>query len=107
MSNDLPHETTICNDRDPPWINKDIKQLILDKHHAYINGGGLENFAISLTKNQSPKYLFDKIPTTRMAYRTRTNINSIPWFNVKHTLFKNLFFPFTVIEWNNLDKSKD
>ena len=35
MSNDLPHETTICNDRDPPWINKDIKQLILDKHHAY------------------------------------------------------------------------
>ena len=60
-----------------------------------------------LTKNQSPKYLFDKIPTTRMAYRTRTNINSIPRFNVKHTLFKNLFFPFTVIEWNNLDKSKD
>ena len=35
MSNYLPHETTICNDIDPPWINKDIKQLILDKHHAY------------------------------------------------------------------------
>ena len=25
----------ICNDRDPPWINKDIKQLILNKNHAY------------------------------------------------------------------------
>ena len=35
MSNHIPHETIICNDRDPPWINKDIKQLILDKNHAY------------------------------------------------------------------------
>ena len=38
-----------------------------------------------ITKNQSPKYLFDKIPTTRTAYRTRNNINNIPWFSVKHT----------------------
>ena len=58
-----------------------------------------------ITKNQSPKYLFDKIPTNRTAYRTRNNIGNIPRFNVKQTLFKNLFFPFTVIEWNNLDKS--
>ena len=35
MSNHIPHETIICDDRDPPWINKDIKQLILDKNHAY------------------------------------------------------------------------
>ena len=28
--------TTIffCDDRDPPWVNKDINQLILDKNHA-------------------------------------------------------------------------
>ena len=50
-----------------------------------------------ITKNQSPKYLFDKIPTNRTAYRTRNNIGNIPRFNVKQT--------FTVIEWNNLDKS--
>ena len=25
MSNYIPHETIICNDRDPPWINKDTK----------------------------------------------------------------------------------
>ena len=31
MSNYIPHETIICDDRDPPWIIKDIKQLILDK----------------------------------------------------------------------------
>ena len=34
MSNYIPHKTTACNNRDPPWINKDIKQLILDKSHA-------------------------------------------------------------------------
>ena len=35
MSNYIPHETITCDDRDPRWINKDIKQLILDKNHAY------------------------------------------------------------------------
>ena len=35
MSNYIPHETIICDDRDPPWINKDIKELILDKNRAY------------------------------------------------------------------------
>ena len=25
MSNYIPHKTNICDDRDPPWINKDIK----------------------------------------------------------------------------------
>ena len=58
-----------------------------------------------ITKNQSPKYLFDKIPTNRTAYRTRNNIGNIPRFNAKQTLFKNSFFPFTVIEQDNLDKS--
>ena len=35
MSNYIPHETITWYDRDPPWINKDIKQPILDKNHAY------------------------------------------------------------------------
>ena len=26
MSNYILHETIICDDRDPPWINKDIKK---------------------------------------------------------------------------------
>ena len=32
---DIPRETTICDDRDPPWINKDVKQVILNKNHGY------------------------------------------------------------------------
>ena len=34
MFNYIPHETFICDDRDPPWMNKDIKQLNLGKNHA-------------------------------------------------------------------------
>ena len=58
-------------------------------------------YFFKVTKNQSPKYLFDKIPTTRTAYRTRNNIGNIPRFNVKHNYFKNSFSPFSVTEWNN------
>ena len=35
MSSYNPHETIAWNDRDPPWINNDTKQLILDKNLAY------------------------------------------------------------------------
>ena len=31
LSNYIPHETITCDDRHPPWINKNIKQLILEK----------------------------------------------------------------------------
>ena len=30
--NNLPHETITCDDRDPPWINKNIKKLIHEKN---------------------------------------------------------------------------
>ena len=29
------HETINCDDKDPPWINKDIKELIHDKNQAH------------------------------------------------------------------------
>ena len=35
VSNYICHETIICNDKDPPWINNNIKKLINDKNHAY------------------------------------------------------------------------
>ena len=55
-----------------------------------------------IIKNQSPKYLFELIPTARQAYMTRHK-NSVPVFNVKHDYFKNSFFPPAIIEWNKLD----
>ena len=32
--NYIPHKTITCDDRDPPWINKNI-ELILEKNQAY------------------------------------------------------------------------
>ena len=45
-------------------------------------------YFFKITKNQSPKYLSDKIPTTRTAYRTRNNIGNISRFNVKHIFLR-------------------
>ena len=56
------------------------------------------------TKNKSPKYLFNNILMVRSTNRTR-NIDNIPQFNVRHTFFRNSYFPSIVTEWNNLDKS--
>ena len=35
LSNYIPHETIICDDKDRPWINNNIKHLIQEKSNAY------------------------------------------------------------------------
>ena len=35
MQNFVPNETIICDNRDPPWTNKEIKQLIEHKNQFY------------------------------------------------------------------------
>ena len=35
IRNYIPHETITCDDRNPPWINKGIKELIHEKNQAY------------------------------------------------------------------------
>ena len=35
LSNYIPHETIFCDDRDPPWINSKIKQLIQEINNTY------------------------------------------------------------------------
>ena len=64
-----------------------------------------ENFLFfKITKSQSPKYLFELIPTARQAYMARHK-NGVPLFSVKHDYFKNSFFSSTVIERNKLDSN--
>ena len=53
-------------------------------------------------KTESPRYLFNIIPTRNPFYITRNHTN-IPLFKTNHIFFKNSFFPSTIIEWNNLD----
>ena len=40
-------------------------------------------YFLKITKNQSSKYLFDKIQTTRTVYRTRNNINNQQYFLIQ------------------------
>ena len=35
IQNFIPHETIICDDRDPPQINKEIKELMTEKNLAF------------------------------------------------------------------------
>ena len=35
FSNFILHETVTCHDRDPPWINNNIEQLIQEKNDTY------------------------------------------------------------------------
>ena len=48
----IPHETSVCNDRDPPSINKNIRELIHDKSHAYKSYHQDKNNAFSLHQFQ-------------------------------------------------------
>ena len=60
-------------------------------------------FFFKILKNKSPDYLFRIIPQRRSSYITR-NSDEIPLFKAKHNFHKNLFFPGTTIEWNNLNQ---
>ena len=35
IHNFIPNEIIVCGDRDPPWINNEIKKLINEKNSAY------------------------------------------------------------------------
>ena len=35
LSNYIPHEIIICDDRDPPWINNRVKELISEKNDTF------------------------------------------------------------------------
>ena len=32
----IPHETIICDDQDPPWINNKLKKVIQEKNLLFI-----------------------------------------------------------------------
>ena len=51
LSNYIPHEIIICDDRDPPWINNKVKELINEKN---------DTFQCYLHSNKDPK-LFNKV----------------------------------------------
>ena len=51
ISNYIPHKTVTFDDRDPSWINKNAKQLILEKNEMYKK---------YVNENKDPR-IFDKV----------------------------------------------
>ena len=37
LSNFIPHESVVCDDKDPLWFNKKIRALIQEKNVAFKN----------------------------------------------------------------------
>ena len=53
MQNFVSNETIICDNRDPPWMNKEIKQLIERKkqfHKRFIRSNKIYFISISLNR---------------------------------------------------------
>ena len=59
-------------------------------------------YLYKIVVNKSPNYLFNVVPASNTIYNTR-NTNDIPLMNIRHNLFKNTFFPSTIMECNKLD----
>ena len=82
---------------------KIYQKLGLESQMLKVDVGSGNCFFFKILKNKSPDYLFGIIPQRRSSYIAR-NSDEIPLFKTKHNFYKNLFFPSTTIEWNNLDQ---
>ena len=51
LCNFIPHETVLFDDRDPPWMNKEIKKLIHEKKSIFI----------CFRRNNNDKQLLDRL----------------------------------------------
>ena len=49
-----------------------------------------------------PEYLINKTPSSQIHYNTR-NADQVQTYYCRTDIFKNFFFPYTIIEWNELD----
>ena len=62
LSNYIPHEIIICDDRDPPWINNRVKELINEKNDTfqYYLNKDKDNNDSNKDSNKDPK-LFNQV----------------------------------------------
>ena len=116
LQNILPRELLLTTYKSFVRLHLDYGDVIYDQHYSNSFHQKLQpikyNATLAITGARRGSYreksyqdfLINLISTTRTEYRTRNNISNIPRFNIKHKFFKSLFFPSTVIEWNNLDK---
>ena len=67
--NFIPHETVKCKSKDPPWVNKEVKNALRKKnrlYRKYISGGRTENDQTKL--NEITVTVSDLITSSKDAY---------------------------------------
>ena len=91
LSNYIPHETVTSDDRDPPWINKNVKLLILEKNEMYKK---------YLNENKDPR-IFDKVKCIQNKLDSIIEINKQKCYS---RLSKKLVDPMTTTKsyWSTL-----
>ena len=60
IQNFIPHETIICDDRDPTWLNKEIKKLMTEKNLAFKSYGCSNRNMFLLEKLKALQYQLHK-----------------------------------------------
>ena len=101
ISNFIPHETIICDDRDPPWINSKIKKVIHEKnkeHKKYINNKS--NFLLLQNINNLQAQIRTLIDISKEKYFSRisqklesTSINTKCYWSLLKTFLNNKKIP--------------
>ena len=72
LSNFIPHQTTLCDDKDPPWFNYRIKSLLQDKNKIFKNYRKKKTNLQLLNKlNFLPERLNDLITISKNNYYER------------------------------------
>ena len=73
ISNFIPHETIICDDRDPPWINNKIKKVIYEenKEHKKCNSNNKSNFLLLQNINDLQAQIKTLIDISKQNYFSR------------------------------------
>ena len=72
LSNFIPHEVIVCDDKDPPWFNRKIKSLINEKlrtYNAYSKNIGNNPLRKNLSSLQ--QWLCDLIDDSKQKYFLR------------------------------------
>ena len=58
----------------------------------------------NIVKEQSPKYLYDSIPSNNFSHETRNSRNLLfPQFKIRNNFFLKSYFSSVVVQWNKLD----
>ena len=71
----IPHETIICADRDPPWINKKIKKLMVEKNLAFKSYSCSNRNMFRVKKSKALQYEL-RIPNEESKKKYYTKLSS-------------------------------